>query len=71
MQFKSEVQLIRDRDVARLLSMSCSWVRKQRMLRRGDEPHVLAIDPVLIGSTPRYRVSDVEAWLASQPNRVR
>jgi predicted DNA-binding transcriptional regulator AlpA len=64
-------QLIRDKDVARLAAMSNSWVRKQRMYRRRGLAHVLTIDPVMIGSVPRYRLSDVEAWLASQSNRPR
>ena len=58
-------ELMNDYSIAEMLSMSVSWVRKQRWLRRGGQPHVLTIDPIMIGSAPRYRVSDVEAWLAS------
>jgi hypothetical protein len=50
--------------------MSKSWIRKQRMYRRRGVDHVLAIDPVMIGSVPRYRLVDVEEWLASQKREV-
>jgi hypothetical protein len=56
-----EQRFLRDRDVARIFGMSESWVRVQRHYRRHDQPHVLAIDPVLIGTKPRYRRADVEA----------
>lgn len=59
-------RLVRDGHIAELIGMSKSWVRKQRMYRRRGDDHVLAIDPVMIGSVPRYRLADVEAWLASQ-----
>ena len=58
-------KLFNDSKLAELLSLSRSWVRKQRWLRRGGQPHVLTIDPIMIGSAPRYRASDVEAWLAT------
>lgn len=60
-----EKRLLTDRDIASLLSVSRSWVRKQRFNRRHGLPHVLIIDPVMVGCLPRYRVQDVEAWLAS------
>jgi hypothetical protein len=55
-----------DRDLASFLRMSGSWVRKQRMLRRAGEPHVLTVDPIMVGSSPRYRVSAIAAWLEAQ-----
>jgi hypothetical protein len=55
--------LISDRDIAEHLSMSKSWVRQQRLLRRRGEPHFLTIDPVMIGTSPRYRVEDLDALL--------
>jgi hypothetical protein len=54
-----------DRDIARLLGMSPGWVRTQRYLRRLGRNHVLAIDPVQVGSSPRYRREDVEALIAA------
>ncbi len=65
MTVSTSTKFFNDSKLAELLSLSCSWVRKQRWLRRGGQPHVLTIDPIMIGATPRYRVSDVEAWLAT------
>ena len=62
--------LIDDAEIARLLSISRSWVRKQRFNRRHGLPHVFDLDPVLIGSVPRYRFEDVLAWIdAREPER--
>jgi len=58
--------LVDDRYVAQQLCMSRSWVRKQRLYRRRGLDHVLDIDPVLIGSTPRYRIEDFQAWIQAQ-----
>jgi hypothetical protein len=52
-----------DKDIASELRMSVSWVRKQRWLRRHGREHVFTVDPVLIGSTPRYRHSDIQTWM--------
>ena len=62
---KINLQLIDDAEIARLLSMSRSWVRKQRFLRRRGLSHVFDIDPVMIGSVPRYRLEDVLAWISA------
>ena len=56
-------KLIGDSEIARLVSMSRSWVRKQRYNRRRGLPHELSIDPVLLGTTPRYRLQDVTNWI--------
>jgi hypothetical protein len=58
--------LLCDSDIASLLRMSRSWVRKQRMLRRAGLAHVLAVDPIMIGTCPRYRRAEIEAWLAQE-----
>ena len=55
--------LLNDKDIASELCLSCSWVRKQRWLRRHDEEHVFTVDPVMIGSVPRYRTDDFQAWM--------
>ena len=60
--------LLSDNDVARHLSLSPAWVQKQRWLRKRCEEHVLTIDPILIGNTPRYRTSDFQAWLEGLRN---
>ncbi len=63
---KNHLQLVNDVEIARLLSVSRSWVRKQRFLRRHGLPHVFDIDPVMIGSLPRYRLEDVRAWISAR-----
>ena len=37
--------------------------RGQRFKRLHDEDHWFDVDPVYIGSKPRYRLSDALAWL--------
>lgn len=54
-----------DKRLAERLDLSTSWVRKQRWLRRHGEEHVLNIDPIMIGVSPRYKIADIEAWLES------
>ena len=56
-------QLISDGEIAEHLSMSKSWVRQQRWLRRKGEPHFLKLDPVMIGTSPRYRADDLNTLL--------
>ena len=58
-------RLVDDAYVAKRLSISHSWVRKQRFLRRRGLSHVFDIDPVMIGSVPRYRLEDVLAWISA------
>ena len=58
--------LLNDKMLSQQLCISQSWVRKQRWLRRKGEPHVLMIDPVMIGTSPRYRHEDVISWLQKQ-----
>lgn len=58
-------ELLNDADIAALVAMSRSWVRKQRFNRRHKIAHALTVDPILIGSTPRYRHAEVTAWIAS------
>jgi len=52
-----------DKEIASQLRMSVSWVRKQRWLRRRGEDHVFTVDPILIGTTPRYKQIDVLGWI--------
>ena len=62
--------LLADAELAALLSMSRSWVRKERMRRRWGLPHNLTIDPIMIGRCPRYLASDVKAWLENQSSQA-
>ena len=57
-------RLVGDTKLASLLAMSNSWVRVERHKRRKGLPHVLNIDPVMIGSSPRYRTEDVEEFIS-------
>lgn len=57
--------LICDKEVARLIGMSPSWVRVQRWKRRNGEDHTFTIDPILIGSSPRYRAEQIDTWITS------
>lgn len=59
-----ETILLNDKAVARLISMSPSWVRGQRMKRRRGQAHSFTVDAVLIGGSPRYQREAVSAWLA-------
>ncbi|HJT43945.1 MAG TPA: hypothetical protein VJ750_10640 [Rhizomicrobium sp.] len=59
-----EPELITDKDIARRAGFSPEWVRLQRHHRRHGRPHVLDIDPVIVGSKPRYLAEDVNAWFA-------
>ena len=54
---------LNDSAVAETVCMSPSWVRVQRYKRRKGLPHTLKIDPVMVGSSPRYRMEDVEAFI--------
>jgi hypothetical protein len=59
-------QLLADRDIARALSISPVTIRKQRFERRHGLPHWFTVDPVMVGSAPRYRASEVFAWIQAQ-----
>ena len=61
--------LLKDSDIAEMLSMSCSWVRHQRYLRRHARPHLLDVDPIMVGSNPRYKIDDVENVIAGLSNQ--
>ena len=58
-----ERSLIDDRRVAELVCLSRSWVRQQRLRRRRGLPHAFTIDPVIIGSIPRYPLDEVYEWI--------
>ena len=52
-----------DKDLAKVLNMSQSWIRKQRYLRARNKDHVLALDAIYLGASPRYRTEDFNEWL--------
>jgi len=59
-------RLVGDGDIAKLISLSKSWVRKERFNRRHGLPHSFTLDPVMIGSAPRYRLAEVQDWIEAQ-----
>ena len=63
-----DMTLLRDKDVANLLGLSPSWVRVQRWKRRDGQDHTLTVDPVLIGTSPRYKTTDIEEWITTLEN---
>jgi predicted DNA-binding transcriptional regulator AlpA len=53
-------KLLTEHDVASVTGLSVATVRRYRLLRQG--PKYLKLNAAV-----RYRVSDLEAWLASRP----
>jgi hypothetical protein len=67
---KGEARLVepafyKDKDVARRLNLSPSWVRGQRHKRAHGLAHIFNLEPRYIGSCPRYVAAEVEAFVAS------
>ena len=54
--------LLDEHDLARLTKRSVASIRRDRLLKKGC-PYLK------IGSSVRYRPSDVEAWVGSLPRR--
>ena len=52
-----------DHWLAQRIGMKVSTIRSQRFKRRHGLPHWLDLDPVMIGSKPRYRLSMALDWL--------
>ncbi len=52
-----------DQWIAERIGMKVSTIRSQRFKRRHGLPHWLDLDPVMIGSKPRYRLSSALKWL--------
>lgn len=59
-----EPEFYTDKDIARRLNMSASWVRGQRHKRRHGLPCILDLEPKYIGSCARYHRDDVEAFVS-------
>jgi len=63
------VLLLSDADLACIIKMSRSWIRKERMRRRAGLPHVLNIDPIMLGACPRYSALEVESWIEKKASQ--
>jgi len=62
---KSDTAFVSDLWLAQQLHVARSTIRVQRHLRQNGKPHWLELDPIYIGSIPRYRTQDAMAWLRS------
>ena len=60
----ASIQFYNDRQIAGLLAVSVSWVRLQRYNRRHGKPHIFDVDPIPLGSAPRYAKADVDEFMA-------
>lgn len=60
-----EPDFLTDKDIARKLNLSASWVRGQRHKRAKGLPHILQVDAKYIGTCPRYVRGEIEAFVAS------
>ena len=58
-------ELLNDKQIGQLVGFSPQWVRVQRLFRRRGQPHILSLDPVMVGSKPRYVADEVMAWVES------
>ena len=59
-----EPEFFTDKDVARKLNLSPSWVRGERFKRSKGLPHTLEVDARYIGTCPRYVRGEIEAFVA-------
>ena len=64
-----EPEFYTDKDVARRLNLSPSWVRGQRHKRSHGFPCILDLEPRYIGACPRYVRGEVEAFIAGVIDR--
>jgi hypothetical protein len=60
---EKEVAFLSDLQIGKLLGFSGEWVRQQRYFRRHGKKHSLQIDPIYIGTKPRYRATEIFAWI--------
>lgn len=63
--------LVDDKTIAKTLRVSRSCIRGQRHKRFHGEDHWLDLEPVMVGSLPRYRIKDVEAFMAGLKSPAR
>ena len=61
----SERAFLTDKDVARKINFSPSWVRGQRHKRQKGLPHTFDVEARYIGSCPRYVADEIDAFVAA------
>lgn len=59
-------EFVTDEWLANQLQMAIATIRAQRFKRRHMKPHWLDLDPVYIGSKPRYRRNAALKWIRNQ-----
>ncbi len=69
MSIEDTNQFMNDKEIAHMLSVSPSWVRKQRHLLNKGEDHIFKVEPIYIGSSPRYSTSAVTKWIGELLSR--
>lgn len=60
-----EPDFYNDKEIARKLNLSASWVRGERHKRKKGLPHTLKVDPRYIGTCPRYVRGEIDAFVAA------
>ena len=55
-----------EKDIARRLSMSASWVRQQRFRKAHGLPNSFDLEPCFIGGGVRYVATEVEAFIEAK-----
>ena len=58
-----KIKLVNDSEIASMFSMSTGLVGNQRWRRKLGEDQTLMVDPVMIGSAPRYRLDEFRNWI--------
>jgi hypothetical protein len=61
-----ESEFVTDAWLADQLQMAVATIRSQRFKRLHGHDHWLDIDPIYIGSKPRYRRTEAIEWLQSK-----
>ena len=55
--------LLNDRELGRLIGSAPSTIRVQRHRRKNGLEHWLTLDPVFLGSSPRYRPEQAKTFI--------
>lgn len=64
------ITFVDDQWLADRIGMKIATIRSQRFKRRHGQKHWLELDPVYIGSKPRYRRAEVLEWLRGQDSQI-
>ncbi len=67
---EDDITFLDDQWLADRIGMKIATIRSQRFKRRHGQKHWLELDPVYIGSKPRYRRAEVLGWLRGQDSQI-